>query len=93
MTKGPDSSLHAFGERWASGDRGDAAVLASEYLDTHPEVDAALHGLPLETVVSLIDGYRAAGREDDLLAADAWLLTHFPPQQIVGALGSEVNNG
>ena len=82
-----EAQVVAFDRAWCTGYREDARALAIDYVATHrAQLEKTLGGKTLEDLVKLVDGYRAAGRENERAIVDMWLLVEYQPQRIVGEL-------
>jgi hypothetical protein len=87
-----EPELVQFDHEWKHGDRGVARGLARAYIGRRrSELAPALEPYSLEDLVQLIDAYRAAGREDDRIIADMWLLTNYDPQRITGTINKTLD--
>ncbi len=82
-----DDTCARFEHEWLHGDRDLARQLACEYVTAHEQrLATVLDRYSLEGLVTLIDGYREAGRHEDRLFADMWLLARYPQQHVTGAI-------
>lgn len=82
-----DPELERFDHEWKHGDRALARDLARAYVMAHrPLIAHHLEGRTLEELVGMVSAYRAAGREDDRIITDMWLLTEYEPQRITGSM-------
>ena len=76
-----------FDNEWKGGDRARAKVMAKEYVAAHKgELEPILSKFTIEGLVDLVTAYRNAGREEDRLVTDMWLLSEYEPQNITGQL-------
>jgi hypothetical protein len=81
-----DPSLQRFDHEWKHGDRALAREMAAEWVAAHPALHPILTPRTLEDLVKMMDGYRAAGDEENCIIVDMWLLTNYKPQNITGVL-------
>jgi len=84
-----DPILEKYMILWADkANRHQAKAQAQAYCTEHEAKLAAVFAdLTLEQMVEQVDFYRSVGREDDVVKAEMWLLTHFQPQVITGTYG------
>lgn len=82
-----DGDLARFVAEWKSGRRDEARAIARAYIDAHrAELAPQLEPYSLDDLVRLVSAYRQAGREEDRIVADMWLLTEYEPQRITGTI-------
>lgn len=82
-----EREIAAFESEWRTGDRAKAKQMARAYVTRHrPALIQQLASCTREDLVELIEQYRAAGRAEDRIVADIWLLSEYDPQQISGDL-------
>lgn len=81
-----NQDLVRFDWEWKNGDREVARSLAKEYVEAHYHELKILENWTLEDIVKAIDLFREQGREEDRIAADAWLLAKYEPQKINGEI-------
>ena len=80
-------ALAEFHRTWKSGDHEGARVQARAYVARHrAELEPILAPLTLVELVDLVVAYRNAGREEDRIVTDMWLLSEYAPQNITGSL-------
>lgn len=76
-----------FDNEWKNGDRVAAKAMAKEYVAAHKgELEPILSKFTVEGLVDLVTAYRNAGREEDRIVTDMWLLSEYEPQNISGRL-------
>lgn len=76
-----------FENEWHHGDRNAARRMAKNYVAAHhDELSPILSKFTLEGLVDLVSSYRRAGREEDRIIADMWLLSEYKPQNITGSI-------
>lgn len=79
--------LQAFEHEWRNGDRDVARGMARAYVAANRErLSPELSRYDLPGLVRLVEAYRDAGREDDRIITDMWLLSEYEPQRVVGAI-------
>jgi hypothetical protein len=82
-----DEICARFDHEWKHGDRERARELAVEFAAGHQaELSAQLAPYSLAGLVQLVEGHRDAGREEERIMVDMWLLAHYGPQQISGSI-------
>lgn len=80
-----DMILARFEHEWTRGDRDVARSIAHDYIKSaHPRLRELLRQYSLEGIVRLVDAYRIAGKDEDRIIAEMWLLVEYPPQTITG---------
>ena len=87
-----NADVEQFARTWANKEeRPFAKDLARAYVDAHrAELSLHLAHLTLEELVELVKQYRKAGREEDRIVTDMWLLSEYDPQIITGTAGGAV---
>ena len=77
-----------FKRAWADrSTRADATRLAIAYVaENRDQLEAEFGGLDVEGLVQLVDSYRRAGRDEDVIRVEIWLQSEFEPQSIVGEM-------
>lgn len=84
--------LQAFKDEWEAGNRWNAVQKAHAYVELHRgEIAPHLERYTREELVDLVSAYRNAGREEDRIVADMWLLTEYDPQRISGIVHKELD--
>jgi hypothetical protein len=87
-----DEYVARFDLEWKHGDKATAREMARVYVEANrATLEPILSQYSLEGLVGLIDDYRKAGREEDRIIADMWLLSEYQPQKVTGqmAIGSQ----
>ena len=78
---------YLFDKLWKEGNRDEAKDVARRYINDHRhQLAPILESMSLEDIVQMIDSYRAAGKEEDRIIADMWLITQYEPRRIQGAV-------
>ena len=76
-----------FENEWHHGDRTKARQMAKDYVAANrEELSPILSKFTLEGLVDLVSSYRRAGREEDRIITDMWLLSEYEPQNITGSI-------
>ena len=79
--------VELFEEEWQHGDRAVAKQMAKDYVEKNrAELEPILSRFTLEGLVDLVTAYRNAGRHEDRIITDMWLLSEYKPQNITGSL-------
>lgn len=61
--------------------------MAKDYVAANrEELSPILSKFTLEGLVDLVSSYRRAGREEDRIITDMWLLSEYEPQNITGSI-------
>ena len=75
-----------FAKEWREGDRGLAKDMARAYVADNPQQFDVLKEYSRDELVVLLGDYRDAGRDEEQIVVDMWLLSEFEPQKITGAI-------
>ena len=82
-----NEDVERFEHEWHHGDRTAAKQMAKDYVAAHrAELEPILAKFTLEGLVDLVTSYRRAGREEDRIITDMWLLSEYKPQNITGTI-------
>ena len=82
-----NEQVERFENEWRNGNRDAARQMAKDYVAAHrEELGPILSKFTLEGLVDLVTSYRRAGREEDRIVADMWLLSEYQPQNITGSI-------
>lgn len=82
-----ENLLVEFEHEWWKGSRDKAKEIAYAYIkENFLRLAPILGELPIEELVKMVSAYREAGREEDRIIVDMWLLTQFGSQPITGEL-------
>jgi hypothetical protein len=82
-----NGDVERFENEWHHGDRTVAKQMAKDYVVAHrEELEPILSRFTLEGLVDLVTAYRNAGREEDRIITDMWLLSEYKPQNITGSI-------
>ena len=82
-----NEAVERFENEWQRGDRAVARQMAKDYVaERRAELEPILAKFTLEGLVDLVTAYRNAGREEDRIITDMWLLSEYKPQNINGSI-------
>lgn len=71
-------------------DHSGAVALADVYVAANPEIFTQFSDMSIADCVNAVSVFRSANMEEEQWRVEAWLLSHFEPQQIGGEYQAQV---